>query len=506
MNMLLAMEHIGKSFSGVRVLDDVRFNLRPGEVHILAGENGAGKTTLIKILSGVHTDYEGKIRLEGEPVRFRSPHEATLRGISVIHQEMSLVNAMRVVDNIFLGRECARKGLWMDFGAERERAGELLKALGVEVDLDEPLERYPFSVRQMVEVAKALVFASRIIVMDEPTSALSDPEVERLFSIIGRLTKKGCGVIFITHRLEEIFRVGDRITVLRDGKHIDTVEADKISAEELIRLMVGREITQQFPRREARIGRERLMAEHFHVLGTSGARRWAVEDVTLKVYAGEIVGIAGLQGSGKSELLNGLFGALGKRTKGAVYLDGTGIKAGSPRHSIQRGLVLQTNDRKGTGLVPMMDIPRNISLPSVRNFSPSGLMRFDQEEKAAQKQVASLGIRASSLSQEVRTLSGGNQQKVVLAKWLETKPKVLLLDEPTLGVDVGAKHEIYELMNRLTADGLAILLITSELAELLAISDRILVMHRGRVTAEFGRGEATQENVLRAAMGEGKAS
>ena len=498
---LLTMESIGKSFSGVRVLEDVAFNLRAGEVHVLAGENGAGKTTLIKILSGAHADYEGEIRLRGGRVSFRSPQDAAALGISAIHQEIALVETMRVGDNIFLGRERIRRPGLMDFRSEWKRAGELLEPFGIQVDLHAPLSEYPLAVRQMIEIAKALVNQARILIMDEPTSALSDSEADKLFQLIARLKGEGCAIVYITHRLEEIFRLADRITVLRDGKSVGTSLSRELTADDLIRRMVGREIRQQFPERSPRPGEVRLRLDHFSIPDPRGRKDFAVEDVSLSVRSGEILGIAGLRGSGKSELFKGLFGAYGRNVRGAVVLDGKAFPVTSPRRSIEQGMVLQTNDRKGTGLIPGMSLARNITLPSLKGFSPGGWIRPAEEAKAAAKQIRALDIKAASAGQDAGTLSGGNQQKVVLAKWLETGPRVLLLDEPTIGVDVGAKHEIYSLMNRLTEEGLAILLITSELPELLAMSDRIVVLHRGRVQAEFSRTEATQENVTRAAMG-----
>ena len=500
--MLLRMEHIEKSFSGIRVLDDVHFDLNPGEVHILAGENGAGKTTLIKILAGVYPDYRGKIYLEDKPVKFKSPNDAAYQGISVIHQEMSLINSMTVADNIFLGREMTRAGLWMDYRSQYNKAQVLLKQLGIEVNMTQPIDDYPLSIRQMIEIAKALVYDARIIIMDEPTSALNDVEVSRLFEMITDLKQRSCSIIYISHRLEEIYRIGDRISVLRDGRYVGTSKIEDLPPEELIRWMVGREISQQFPERSTSIGKERLGLKHFSLPDPSGAKRWAAEDVSLSLRAGEILGIAGLQGSGKSELLNGLFGSYGKSIQGEIRLDGEAFKTCSPRNSIERGLILLTNDRKGTGLVLNMNVTRNVSLASLRKLSSWGWIRVQQEEESAERHAKILDIKTHSLDQDVSTLSGGNQQKVVLAKWLETQPKVLLLDEPTLGVDVGAKHDIYSLMNQWTAQGLAILLITSELPELLAMSDRIVVMHRGKVTASLSREEATQEKIMHAAMGE----
>jgi ABC-type sugar transport system ATPase subunit len=491
---------MGKAFGGVPVLRGVDFDLRAGEVHVLAGENGAGKSTLIKILAGVHTEYEGEIRMAGRPVRFRSRHEASGRGISVIHQELSLVNAMSVVDNLFLGEECVRAGFWVDNGAQRARARALLAPLGLDVDLFRPVEDYPVSTRQMIEIAKALAFNARVFVMDEPTSALTDPEVERLFEIIGDLKRRGCGIIYISHRLEEIYRVADRITVLRDGEHIGTAPAAELPQPKLVAWMVGREISQHFPERPSRFGAERLAVRDFSVPDPVGIGRRVVEDVSFSVRAGEVLGFAGLQGSGNSELFNGLFGAYGRLGGGTVRLDGRPLAPTSPSRSIREGLALLTNDRKRTGRVGSLTIRENITLASLPRFSPGGWLRRGREAEAGERHRGSLAIRSASLEQEVLELSGGNQQKTVLAKWLETQPKVLLLDEPTRGVDVGAKHDIYELMNAWTAQGMAILLITSEMPELLAMSDRIVVMHRGRIAGEFGRG-ASQEEILRAAMG-----
>ena len=503
-NTLLEMKHIGETFSDAKVLHAVAYDLKPGEVHILAGENGAGKTTLIKILAGVYTDYEGEIWLEEKRVLFKSPHEASLQGISTIHQEMSLVNSMTVADNIFLGREKTHANLWMDYRAQYKKAQGLMEHLGIEVDLFQPIENYPVSIRQMIEIAKALVYDARIIIMDEPTSTLNDIEVSRLFEIIENLKQRGCGIIYISHRLEEIYSIGERITVLRDGRYVGTSATAELAPEVLIQWMVGRNINQQFPPRASTIGDKRLTVKEFFLADPSSSKRWTVQDVSFDLHAGEVLGIAGLQGSGKSELLNGLFGTYGKATQGSIRLDGKPFHIRAPKDSIEQGLVLLTNDRKGTGLIPAMNVVRNVSLASLKSFSPRGWMQTRPEEEAVQEDVKTFDIKVHSLDQEVQTLSGGNQQKVVLAKWLETRPKVLLLDEPTIGVDVGAKHEIYALINKWTSDGLAIILITSELPELLAMSDRIMIMHRGKITAEFSHEQATQEKIIQAAMEEGK--
>jgi ABC-type sugar transport system ATPase subunit len=501
-NLLLNMQGIGKLFSGIRVLDSVDFDLKSGEVHILAGENGAGKTTLIKILAGVFTDYEGQIFLKNQSVRFKSPHDASMHGISAIHQEMSLVNPMSVADNIFLGRERTKKSLWMDYREQSKKAKELLAQLKIDVDLSLPVEDYPLSMRQMFEIAKALAYESKILIMDEPTSALNDMEVSQLFRIIKELKQRGKAIIYITHRLDEIYEIGDRITVLRDGKHVGTSSTDDLSQDELIQWMVGRTISQQYPARSPEVGKDRLRLKNIFIPDPSGSKLWAVEDVSFDIKEGEILGLAGLQGSGKSELLNGLFGTFGKTVRGEVWLEDRPMKVRSPKHAIKSGVVLLTNNRKDTGIIPEMNIVQNITIASLESFAAMGWMQNHQEEEAAKRHVDDLDIRAHSLGQEIVTLSGGNQQKVMLAKWLETLPKVLLLDEPTRGVDVSAKHDIYELMNVWTSQGISILLITSELPELMAMSDRIIVLHRGRSTAQFSAEDATQENIIQAAMGE----
>jgi ribose transport system ATP-binding protein len=507
--MLLCMSNICKSFAGVVALQDAHFELRPGEVHILAGENGAGKTTLVKILTGVHTDYQGEIELDGRKIRFISPHDAARQGISAIYQEMSLVGPMSVVDNIFLGRElgnqfCPR--LFMDRSRQRARAQELCSELGLDIDLDRPVEDYPLAVRTLIEIAKALALNARILIMDEPTSALNQHEVDRLFQIIAGLKRRGTAVLYITHRMEEIYRIGDRVTVLRDARSIGTSPIAGLSQSELIRWMIGRELDTFSPSTSVPAGDECLRVAHFSVAESGRPSRQdarpLVNDVSFTLRAGEVLGIAGLQGSGNNELLAGLFGARSGLAHGEVYLGGRPFPVRSPQWSVRHGLAHLSSDRKGTGLIMNLDVTRNISLASLRKLSPWGFVLRTKERAMAERQVQALTIQAASLLQEVQFLSGGNQQKVMLAKWIETRPKVLLLDEPTRGIDVGAKREIYELINRWKEDGIGILLITSELPELLGLADRILVMHRGCVCAEFPRALATQENILRAAMGE----
>ena len=499
---LVEMRGICKDFSGVEVLSEVQFDLQPGEVHVLAGENGAGKSTLIKILAGVHTEYKGEILLEGKPAGFKSVNDASRRGVSVIYQELSLVGAMSVSDNIFLGREMTKSLGWVDGYRQGKKAQELLAELELDIDVSKPVEDYPISVQQMIEITKALAFECRIIVMDEPTSALTDPEVEKLFSIIKKLRGRQCGIIYITHKMEEIYRIADRITVLRDGGYVGTARASELSANELVRWMVGREVSSQFPRHVTHRGGKRLEVSGFSLGDLSGKPHKAVDDVSFHVREGEILGIAGLHGSGNSELFNGIFGTYGAKAIGEVKIDNESFGIRSPRDSIRTGIALLTNDRKGTGLVMEMDIVQNATLASLREFSAGWWLKPKREMAEVKKITESLRLKAARLSQLTSSLSGGNQQKVVMAKWMATKPRILLLDEPTRGVDVGAKQEIYELMNEWTSRGIAIALITSEMPELLAMSDRIIVMHRGKITAEFTREEATQEKILNDAMGE----
>jgi len=504
-DVLLKMTHIEKSFSGVRVLDDVSFDLRKGEVHVLAGENGAGKTTLIKIISGVHTDFKGKILLKGHPVRFHSPSHASRHGISAIYQEMSLVDSMSVRDNIFLGRE--RTGLLgkMDFSGENESCRSILERLGLDIDISKPLGFYPLSIKQMIEIAKALVYKSNIIIMDEPTSALNALEASKLFQIINDLRESGHGIVFISHRLEEIYQIADRISVLRDGKYIGTSPAKELPSNKLVKWMVGRELIEQFPPRKRKKGQRKetiLSAEKVSLVDPHKKQSFPEQSISFSVHAGEILGIAGLQGSGKSLLLNTLFGTNGKIEKGQIRLKEKEHTVTSPKKSIRQGIALLTNDRKYTGLIPEMSVKKNMTLASLPQFSKWGWIKKKKEKAAVSESFKAFSIKANSINQLVSTLSGGNQQKVVLAKWLEINPKILLLDEPTIGVDVAAKHEIYKLMNKWSCEGLAQILITSELAELLALSDRIIVLHRGTITAEFDRKEATQEKILQSAMGE----
>ncbi len=500
-DILLKMENIDKSFANINVLSNVGFELNAREVHILAGENGAGKSTLIKILCGVYSEYGGNILINGDKVSFNSVHDAAKAGVTVIHQELSIINELSVVDNLFLGREITGKTGWLNRSAQIQEAEKLLARLGLKIDVNKNVEDFPMNIKQMIEIAKALAIDAKIIIFDEPTSALNEPDVEKLFEIIQNLKKQGCGIVYITHKMKEIYSIGDSITVLRDGKYIGTDSKENLSQNKLVNWMVGREMKQQFPQRIFNPGNTRLEVLNCSVDDPAGGPFKAVKNVSFKVREGEILGVAGLQGSGNSELFNGLFGSYGKNADAEFSIDNVNYKNGTPAESIKRGMTLLTNDRKVTGLVLNMSITDNITLPSLKSFCNKGFIKRNDELDAAKNYANRLKIKANSVLQETQTLSGGNQQKVAIGKWWQTNPKIFLLDEPTKGVDVGAKHEIYELMNEWTKQGISILLITSEMPELLAMSDRIIVMHLGEITAEFSREEATQEKILHAAMG-----
>jgi len=500
--ILATLRRITKRFGPVSVLEDVNLEIHPGEVHVLAGENGAGKSTLIKILGGVHTEFDGEMLVAGRPYRPASPLDAGRQGVALIHQELSLVPEMSVADNVFLGRSPCRRTGFVDDRRQRAAAVEILRHLGLELDVSQSVASYPIAIQQQIEIAKALSQQARILVMDEPTSALSAPEVERLFQLVRHLTHQGCGIIYITHKMEEIERLADRITVLRDGRLIGTAPRVEVPSDRLIQWMVGRPMASLFRRHVPTLGDEVLRVTDFSVFPKGPAHSAAVRQVSFAVRAGEIVGIGGLHGSGASELLGGIFGAYGSHTQGQLVLCGQPATIRSPQQAIRRRLALLTNDRKATGLIVGASIVHNAVLADLARLSPGGWCRSGRERQAAHSVTAALRLRAASLDMLVAQLSGGNQQKVALAKWLQTQPQLLLLDEPTRGIDVGAKREIYDLMNEWTAQGIAILLITSEMPELLAMSDRILVLHRGRCTAQFPAAQATAEKVLEAAMGQ----
>jgi len=500
-NPLVEMRGISKWFGPNQVLFDVDVDFYPGEVHILAGENGAGKSTLVRILAGNYSDYLGNIRLRGLPVRPGSPQEAAALGIAIIYQELSLVPSLSVRDNLFLGHFPCRWGGFVDNELMEKRAQEILTEFGLEVDLRRPVEELPIAVQQMVEIAKALSRQAQILIMDEPTSALSASDSERLFELIYRLKERGHAIVYITHRLEEMERLADRITVLRDGHVVGRAARGQFDLDTVVRWMVGRQLAQQFSSRKVPGSSERLRVEGLTVqLGGSG-KRPAVRNVNLSVNQGEVVGLAGLQGSGVCWVLKGIFDPKNSQATGKIYLDGKPVRITGPAQALRQGIAYVPSDRKAAGLVLSMSVTANVSMASWSRLTRWGFRQPSKEMKMVTQIAQALRLRTPSLRGEVSRLSGGNQQKVVLGKALGIVPRVLLLDEPTRGVDVGAKHEIYELIGQWTGAGMAILLTTSELPELLALSHRILVFHRGEMVAEFSAEEANSERVLAAAMG-----
>ncbi|MFE0761005.1 sugar ABC transporter ATP-binding protein [Streptomyces smyrnaeus] len=494
---LLRTEGIRKTFPGVVALDGVDFDLRTGEVHVLLGENGAGKSTLIKVLSGTYRPDGGRVLREGKTVRIADAEAAEKLGIATIHQEFNLVPQLSIAENIFLGRQPRRLGL-VDRKKMEADAKVLLDRVGVTAPPRTPVGKLGIAGRQMVEIAKALSLRTRVLIMDEPTAVLTAEEVNRLFGIVRKLRAEGVGIVFITHHLEEIPAIGDRVTVLRDGRSVGQVPADT-PQEELVRLMVGRSIEQQYPRQTARAQQEAASAAP--LLRVTGLRRQgAFENVSFEVRAGEVVGIAGLVGAGRTEVVRAVFGADGYDA-GRVEVGGKRLPARDVWASHAAGLGLVPEDRKGQGLLPDASVSENLGLVTLREASRGGLVDRAGQRKAASRIADRLGVRMAGLDQHVRTLSGGNQQKVVIGKWLLANSRVLILDEPTRGIDVGAKVEIYQLINELTASGHAVLMISSDLPEVLGMSDRILVMSQGRIAGELTAREATQDAVMALAVG-----
>lgn len=491
---LLEVRGVSKSFPGVVALSGVNFTLGRGEIHALVGENGAGKSTLMKILSGAYQKDAGEILLDGRPVRSRSPREAAELGISIIYQELNLLPALSVAENIFLSHLPARGPLGiLNKRRMHEETAELLARVGLDVKPDTPVGRLRVAEQQLVEVAKALSVRSRVLIMDEPTAALTDAEVERLFAIIRGLKKEGVSIIYISHKLDEVFQIAERITVLRDGEVVGSHETGAIDKEHVISLMVGRELTALYPKTVVRIGEP-----VFEVENLNGP---ALHNISFRVRRGEILGVAGLMGAGQIALARTLFGVEPK-SSGVIRIGGRPVATLTPRRAIRLGLGLLTENRKEEGLVLGLSVAKNIALASMDTVSRwGGLVSRRAEERLAESYVERLSIRTPSVSQIARNLSGGNQQKVVLAKWLNTGPDVVILCEPTRGIDVGAKAEIYRLIGTLVRDGKAVLLISSELPELLGLADRLLVMHEGRIAAELDREEATPEKVMFFATG-----
>src|SRR5437870_2147092 len=501
--VVLQAEKIIKKFSGVVALKDVSFNLRAGEIHALCGENGAGKSTLIKLLSGIHPagSYEGDFFIDGELAKFRSLADAEHAGIAVIYQELALVNDMTVGENIFLGSEPRTARGLIDWHKVYHEARLLLQKFKVDIDPSEPVEKLGMGQKQLVEIVKALSKNSNILVLDEPTAALAEHEVLILLDILRDLRSRGIASIYISHKLDELFAVCDRITVLRDGSSIATLETKRTNKAQIIKHMVGREIRDLFPRRQSKLGASVLEIENLTVADPHSGQPF-LSDIKFSLRVGEVLGIGALMGAGRTELLMHLFGAWGRRLSGSVRLNGRELSARKPEEIIRRGMVLVSEDRRRYGLILDKTIAFNLSLSSLAKLTKSRLIDQGLEFQKNNHFFQSLRVKAPTLEALVAKLSGGTQQKVVLGKALMTEPLVIFLDEPTRGVDVGAKLEIYEIINRLTDAGKAVLLVSTKLPELIGMSDRIVILPEGRIGGEFNRDEATQEKLLAAAMGQ----
>ena len=510
---LLQMQAITKDFPGVRALDNASFEVHPGEIHALCGENGAGKSTLIKILGGVYPDgtYSGKIRINGSERQFHSVRDAERAGIAIIHQELALIPEMTVAENIYLGKEPRRFGV-IDRHRLYHEAGELLSQFGLTIQLHKPVYELGIGQQQLVEIAKALGRSLQsgnalLLVLDEPTAALTESEVDILRQILTQLRKKGVACIYITQKLNEIFQIADRVTVLRDGETVAThaIKSAECTEDVLISQMVGRELTALFPERRVENGSNRAeVALRVENLSTYPSEPPRLENVSFEVRRGEILGIAGLMGAGRTELISTIFGANRGKWSGEVFIAGEPLQIHSPHEAIQQGMALVSEDRKRYGLLLDADVTRNMTLPSLdlsADLATRGIINHNAAAQKSAHYVDSLQIKTTSLEIPVNHLSGGNQQKVVLGKWLMTHPKVLFLDEPTRGIDVGAKAEIHALMAKLAEEDVAIVFVSSELPEILGMSDRILVLHEGKITGEFVNENLTQAEILRCAAG-----
>lgn len=484
---VLEMRHIAKSFPGVKVLDDVTLQVKPGEVHALMGENGAGKSTLMKILMGIYTADAGEVMLSGEPLLARGPREAMDKGIAMIHQELNPIMDMQVYENIYVGREL-RKGILVDRKAMIRETEDLLRELGINIPAVAYMRDLSVAQCQLIEIVKAISISAKVVVMDEPTSAITEREVETLFAQIRRLKSEGVAIIYISHKMDEIFQICDTITVLRDGHFIGTDAAANMTNEQLIRMMVGRDITEVFPKAEAEIGDVLL-----EVKNLSYGRQ--VKNVSFSLRRGEVLGIAGLVGAGRSELAETIF-AMRQKSAGEILIGGKPVEIRHPKDAIRNRIALITEDRKITGLNLAGTVAENTTLVDLSRQFPGGLIDRQKENRITDEYIQKLSIRTPSAQQLAGRLSGGNQQKVVISKWLLSEPEIIILDEPTRGIDVGAKRDIYLLIGGLVRQGKAVIVISSEIPEVMGLSDRILVMAEGRVTGELARSDFSQERIM----------
>jgi ABC-type sugar transport system ATPase subunit len=498
-NPTFKLENITKRFGGTVAVNNVDFDLCPGEVHALIGENGAGKSTLMKIVAGIHAPDEGSFEVDGQKSQFASPREAEEAGIAMIPQELNLFTELSIAENLFVGRDRPRSS-WggLGWGAMQAEARRQFESFNVDFDVTVPVKRLSMANRQLVAIVRALMGDAKAIIMDEPTASLAGEEVRRLFGIVSDLTSNGVGIVYVSHRLEEIFEISDRVTVLRDGEHVETAPTSEMDSEKLVRLMVGRSLEELFSRHPHEPGEVALEVRDL-------TREGEFENVNLNVRRGEVVGLAGLVGAGRTELAQAIFG-INPAEAGEILVNGEAVKMNSPTAAMQHGVFYVPEERQSQGLILPFPINANITLSILDRISRLGFVRRDSEKKSADKFAESLSIKGAAMTAPVSQLSGGNQQKVVLAKSLACEPSILLLDEPTRGIDVGAKSEIYRLIDELAGEDKAVLLISSELEEVLSMSDRIVVMREGLITGELTREEATQEKVMAAATGTGDSS
>lgn len=497
---ILEMKNITKEFPGVKALSNVNLQIRRGEIHSLCGENGAGKSTLMKVLSGVYPykSYTGDIVINGEVQKFHKISDSEKAGVAIIYQELALVKDITVAENILLGKLINKKGI-VNWNAVYMRAKKILEEMEVSIDLNEKVRNIGVGQQQLVEIAKALALDADILILDEPTAALTESEVETLLKIMKKLREKGVTCIMISHKLNEVFEVSDNITVLRDGLSIRTMSAKETNEDEVIKYMVGRELTQRYPEMKREAKETMLEVEHLNLTDPSGHQ--VVKDVSFSVRAGEIVGLAGLMGAGRTETISSVFGAVKGKVTGTIKIEGKEVQIHSPLDAICQGMAFLSEDRKRYGLIQGQSISKNISISSMDQVNTHGVINLSQEYDITRSYAKELGVKANSADVNVETLSGGNQQKVLLARCLMTKPKILFLDEPTRGIDVGAKYEIYVLMNELAKQGTAIVMVSSEMPEVIGMSDRVLVMREGKIGGELARAELTQEGIMQIASG-----
>ena len=486
---ILEVEDVRKEFPGVLALDRVQFRLRRGSVHALMGENGAGKSTLMKIVAGIYTPDTGNFRLRGEEIRLTSPLDALERGIAMIHQELNLMSPMTVAENIWIRREPKNRFGFIDHSEMHRKTAALFRRLNIDIDPDVKVRTLSVANRQMVEIAKAVSYESDVLIMDEPTSALTEREVDHLFTIIRSLKAEGKGIIYITHKMNELFEIADEVSVFRDGKYIATKSSSEVKRDDIIRMMVGREITQMFPKETVPIGDVVLSVKGLSLKGI-------FEDVSFDVRAGEILGIAGLVGSGRSNIAETIFGVT-PATAGSIELFGKTVAIDSPARAMRRGMAFLTEDRKETGCFLLLDIQENTQIAVLQSgYVKNGFVRQRELSRDSVEMSNALRVKTPDMSEPIINLSGGNQQKVLISRWLLTKPKILILDEPTRGIDVGAKAEIHRLISKLAGQGVAVIMISSEMPEVLGMSDRIMVVHEGRVTGFLNRDEANQVKIM----------